>query len=871
MERVKRDDGGSSKARGKKGGGGSGGGGPLPPRRLPKPIPQLVLTVLLKRLRKNTGHFGIVSDLSNNIYSTEPLEQFNVVGVHSVRMAEVDQTILQEDDDGEIKVTITSTGQQIDTRQMQWELNTKGTWRGFELETSIKTTLEQVNNAIVKSLPTYKFIPLGRSNLIRWPENQGTGDLGGGVVCWKGISANVAMGWQPYLSADLSHCAFLADTKVMDALKEKIRDLPNDVTQWKPWQFQEAKSFLKNVKIRYKVNGKTIGGPVTELLPRSVSQETFHWEEKGFTTSVYDYFTKHHGIKLNKNGPCLELRKRCKVPAELCIIKKGQSFSRKLDDKQTSNMLNVAKKAPAVLKCEIEEEISNLPTQDNKEIMSAWGMNIGNEMLFLKNTRVLAAPQLRYGPGNGSNSGKGDAIITPKEGQWDPWSGEYAFLNSKTVNVWTIVKVGGAGDKFAPNDDDILQFAQQLRNNGNRKGISFKTRPIRDDGKMAHLRPNDAAASNVTQLVELFENLATQNCDLVVSIIPRKNSPLYSHIKQAAELHVGLLTQCVVGQNVTKGQDATVQNILLKINSKLGGVNYAMQIPPDIEVLNQIDIMRCPMLIMGADVTHPPPGSMKKIQIGKGKTEDVAVPSFVGVTGSIDMTGMPFMMDIRAQRKADRGAAEVIQDLDKIVLDMLIMFRRQTKGIRPRKIIYYRDGVGEGQFPEVLHTEMLAMRKACNSLTDYDGSPYQPKITFVTVQKRHKTRFFYHSPRGIVNPPPGTVVDKEIVHQTQTDFYLCSHAGMMGTSRPTRYHVLWDDSNFTADEIQHLTYYLCYMYVRCNKSVRIPAPTYYAHWAAARAKALTDGMEEYFGNLPKLNERMRRHEEILKNNPMHFV
>lgn len=200
MERVKRDDGGSSKARGKKGGGGSGGGGPLPPRRLPKPIPQLVLTVLLKRLRKNTGHFGIVSDLSNNIYSTEPLEQFNVVGVHSVRMAEVDQTILQEDDDGEIKVTITSTGQQIDTRQMQWELNTKGTWRGFELETSIKTTLEQVNNAIVKSLPTYKFIPLGRSNLIRWPENQGTGDLGGGVVCWKGISANVAMGWQPYLS-----------------------------------------------------------------------------------------------------------------------------------------------------------------------------------------------------------------------------------------------------------------------------------------------------------------------------------------------------------------------------------------------------------------------------------------------------------------------------------------------------------------------------------------------------------------------------------------------------------------------------------------------------------------------------------------------
>ena len=115
---------------------------------------------------------------------------------------------------------------------------------------------------------------------------------------------------------------------------------------------------------------------------------------------------------------------------------------------------------------------------------------------------------------------------------------------------------------------------------------------------------------------------------------------------------------------------------------------------------------------------------------------------------------MPFMMDIQAQRKADKGAAEVIQGLDLIVHKMLLRYERET-GIRPRKIIYYRDGVGEGQFPEViksqfislfcnsmimfllkvLHTEMLAIRKACSSLTDYDGGVYQPKITFITVQK----------------------------------------------------------------------------------------------------------------------------------------
>lgn len=66
-------------------------------------------------------------------------------------------------------------------------------------------------------------------------------------------------------------------------------------------------------------------------------------------------------------------------------------------------------------------------------------------------------------------------------------------------------------------------------------------------------------------------------------------------------------------------------------------------------------------------------------------------------------------------------------------------------------------------------------------------------------------------------------------------------------------------------------YFMCYQYARCNKSVKIPAPTYYAHWAAARAKTLSDGMEEFFDNLEELNKRLRRHPQILSDFPMHFV
>jgi len=61
-------------------------------------------------------------------------------------------------------------------------------------------------------------------------------------------------------------------------------------------------------------------------------------------------------------------------------------------------------------------------------------------------------------------------------------------------------------------------------------------------------------------------------------------------------------------------------------------------------------------------------------------------------------------------------------------------------------------------------------------------------------------------------------------------------AARQGTSRPSHYHVLWDDNHFTADDLQMLTYQLCHTYVRCTRSVSIPAPAYYAHLVAFRAR-----------------------------------
>ena len=69
------------------------------------------------------------------------------------------------------------------------------------------------------------------------------------------------------------------------------------------------------------------------------------------------------------------------------------------------------------------------------------------------------------------------------------------------------------------------------------------------------------------------------------------------------------------------------------------------------------------------------------------------------------------------------------------------------------------------------------------------------------------------------NALAGTVVDQGINHPTEGDFYLVSHEGIQGTSRPCHYQVLWDDNNFAADDLEVLAYYLRHLHSRCTRLV----------------------------------------------------
>ena len=123
-----------------------------------------------------------------------------------------------------------------------------------------------------------------------------------------------------------------------------------------------------------------------------------------------------------------------------------------------------------------------------------------------------------------------------------------------------------------------------------------------------------------------------------------------------------------------------------------------------------------------------------------------------------------------------------------IVKALLLGFNKETNR-KPAALVMYRDGVSEGQFLTVLAKELTAIRAACQELP----GDYQPPISYLVVQKRHHTRFFPESSgqpqyrNG--NALAGTVVDQGINHPTEGDFYLLSHEGIQGTSRPCHYQV----------------------------------------------------------------------------------
>jgi eukaryotic translation initiation factor 2C len=222
---------------------------------------------------------------------------------------------------------------------------------------------------------------------------------------------------------------------------------------------------------------------------------------------------------------------------------------------------------------------------------------------------------------------------------------------------------------------------------------------------------------------------------------------------------------------------------------------------------------------MGVDVTHPAPGS--------------AAPSIAAVVASFDKAASKYNTYIRAQTHR----VEIVEEMNGMTKLALQDYKKKNNKY-PTRIVMYRDGVASGQFDQVRQEEVQAIKKAAESLKA------NLKLTVIVVQKRHHVRLFPVDQAATDksgNCIPGTVIDTSITHPVEYNFYMQSHAGIQGMSRPTLYHVIHDESNFKSDQVQKMTYDLCFLSERATRSISFAAPAYRAHLAAFYARMFIEG------------------------------
>jgi len=131
------------------------------------------------------------------------------------------------------------------------------------------------------------------------------------------------------------------------------------------------------------------------------------------------------------------------------------------------------------------------------------------------------------------------------------------------------------------------------------------------------------------------------------------------------------------------------------------------------------------------------------------------------------------------------------------------MAHNREKGMpqMPTKIIYFRDGVSEGQYEKVLSQEVAriagAWEEQLKNAKIFKKPGMRINVLAVVGVKRHHTRFYPMSKedkdtRGNNNCLPGTLVDSGVTSPYYRDFYLQSHSCIKGTARSTHYFVLRD-------------------------------------------------------------------------------
>lgn len=538
---------------------------------------------------------------------------------------------------------------------------------------------------------------------------------------WRGLHQSTVEGRASlYVNADVLNKAVPTEMSVLDFVKVINRGtLPPTLNQW---QLTKVQDHLKQLKIAYIVGSKV---PVRikqfHRLGSSAALQKFPIDGKMVT--VQSYFETKMNVILKYPGlPTIQVlpaNKTIYLPMEFCKIQFGQLTQKKYEPSR--EMITKTAVSTDIRKTTIQ---TFLQTYAVNEDMKKFGIEIDKKFAQVI-SRILNQPQINYResvkkpmPLNGTwKDGKFIAV--------SPVTYKYAIVNCESLSIQVLLDLKREINAAAHNKGILLEDSQ-----GNENILTVN---------IANLEKN---------LKRELGKCREKGFGFVFVILNDKTNS-YDMAKTIAETEVGIITQCLKlrsffdnRQQVCLINSSTMDNIFLKINSKLNGTNHQVFDGLHTALTKQYNVM-----FIGADVTHPTPD------------QKATHPSVAAVCTSYDSTGYLYHPVWRLQK----GGKDGIEDFEEIMVEQLEYYKHNNENRLPSALIYYRDGVGESQFETFLEPEIAAMTRACQRLYPQGMIP---RISLIVVNKRHHMRAFPTCKDGdrskFNNILPGTVVDKDI-------------------------------------------------------------------------------------------------------------
>ncbi|KAJ6562409.1 argonaute-like protein [Mycena capillaripes] len=689
---------------------------------------------------------------------------------------------------------------------------------GRQSQDNTVSTALMALNVVIRMEPSQRFPVKGRSFFTE----EGSKPIGAGLVLWRGYFQSIrpAVG-RMLINVDIS-TGVMYQPGPLISLCLAFLDAPNDPRILSARLDDRKRLRLGRFIAGIRVETRDTSNVVRSRVVRRLSQEgasdvTFVMRSgRGMTVAAYYQETTGRPLRF-PSVLCVEVGKGALIPLELCNVPRGQLVKKEVPDEKKSDLVSFATMKPADRLSSIKKGLQVL-AYGQSEYVRKFGLTVDPNIISTQ-ARILEHPTLKYGAGSKF------ANVKPRNGSWN--MADKQFYRPATISAWVLVYFDVRVERGLP--EVIDSFVKGCRSTGM---VVTNPTPIVQyiNGQAdipAKLREAGAACFQKNGPPTLF-----------VVVLPEGGNDIYTIVKHWGDVTQGVATQCLKTRNCTRANLQFWANVALKsecsslvqvseisyppdrINVKLGGIN-AITDPTQVMILSD---PHNPTVVMGADVMHPGAGTSGR-------------PSYAAVVSSVDSNAAKYVAIQRVQASRQELISD-LQEMTTYLLNKYMSYRSAVEKVTPankapKRLIFYRDGVSEGQFQQVLDHELPLIKAACQELK------INPRITLVIVGKRHHVRLFPIAQTDADrsgNCPAGTVVDRDISHPTEFDFYLQSHGGLLGTSRPGHYSVLYDDNNLTADTMQALSFALCHVYAGSTRSVSIPAPVYYADKVCARAK-----------------------------------